>query len=183
MNRLYNSKVVHVSPVDQSWKDQNFPKFGQDHGYILTQLAVDDLLNRTNVSVVPKHFKEQCKYLLITNSDNIYHYDFYDEVFKEINRGMDLVGFEFTSHHFQTKPWFAAKSKNVQCFSEFAEFKIDLGAGVAKLDLINKIEDHFVNLDWKGNQYVFTADGIYYAKLANKTDKKIIIHQVLMMHQ
>jgi len=186
INTFFPEPVVTVANISRSWTDSHFghyrENFGPDYGYILTQVVLNDLLNRSSISGIPSYLTEKCKYILITNADNYYHYDLMGILALQIENGMDLIAFHFTSHHYQPNIC-AARARNAQCFTRFETSWIDLGAGVTSVNLLKEMTNHFVDLNSTKDQNLFAADGRYFERLSKMTTRKTVIREVLLVHQ
>jgi len=76
------------SPHKYSNTNAKFPQFtGNDYGFIVTDFVMQDLL------------AGNCKYLLVTNADNLYAKSFFALALAELEKGLDLAITQFVSRY------------------------------------------------------------------------------------
>jgi len=183
VNSFFSKRVIYISPISKHWQEANFPTLTNDLGYTLTQLVLNDLLglNHLDFPTVPKHFRQNCEYVLVTNTNNVYHYDLYGVLFGEVQAGSKLIAFDYVTQRELPHPHIN-RTKNTQMITECELNKIDLGVGIAQIDLLKQISNHFVSLNETMTEKSFHSLGArYLLRLDKMTDQKQIVHQVLMI--
>ena len=79
---------IIISPHKHRDLKQRFPKFdGNDYGYIVTDFAMNDLLD------------QGCQKLLFTNGDNLYTRAFFKNILDAMNKGAQMVLTRFVSRY------------------------------------------------------------------------------------
>ena len=205
--------VITVSPRSRRANASQiaFPSFTkEDHGYILTDLVVEDLLqSRREARDEGKTGGELgCEWMLITNGDNIYHSLFFLAALQEAAaQGADLLATHFVSRYDwpgspiqeplwekvrlfgQCGPW--RPGRDVEVATAFKPACVDLGAVLLRSQLLEDSGARFIvdrlraDPSGRGEQInPMEADGELFAKLTGTPGvKSAIVRRTLMVHQ
>ena len=137
---------ILISPHKHRDLKQHFPKFnGNDYGYIVTDFAMNDLLD------------QGCQKLLVTNGDNVYSRAFFKNILDAMNKGAQMVITRFVSRYDFRKTYQYLK-RQLQCgtfrfgpnqvfFPKPKQMCIDLGAVVTSAQAIRDSGARFIISD------------------------------------
>lgn len=158
VNSLSHTKIASILELTNVSSS-----IGNTYGYVHTDLAVEKLLEEDS----------SCNYFMITNGDNFYISGFSDKYIDPLmKQGYELIGFGFVSHHFEY----------LHFETEFRVGRIDLGAFVVRRDVIKKVENRFKHVVQDSDDF-FTADGQFVEKVSKTVRKKIMLKNVLLIHE
>jgi len=183
-NSLYNREFVHTTNITKQYRYERFPNFTrEDFGYAQTDLMIEQLS-------APNH-PQKCDYFLATNGDNLYSKDLMSQTIEQLRNGTDLVGFHFISHYCFRFPayWRPRAGCYTQHYTEFARFKIDLGAAWFKKDRMLEIDNNFIMNALKlypdgSMSRVQILDGEFFERFNNTAGTtSTIVSAALLMHQ
>jgi len=165
VSNMINKQAVFLSKYDRGYLDSIDWKPENDYGFSLTQIILDAILNRTGLDAVPDHFRSGCTHILTTNADNLYSIELFGYLSRAIESGHDVIGFNSVSHHivFRTRD-----PKNL------GAGEMDLGAGVVAVEVLRKMQSHFVNFNGGVDQYYYGADGKYWSDVSRQTQNSFI---------
>lgn len=180
VNAIANSssdRIIHLTKYNKMYLDEIKWMPEQDFGYGLTQIVLNSILGISHFDAVPDFFREKCTHILMTNSDNLYVDTIFTQVKKEIEYGTEIIGWLFTSHHHNFEHLTVPK--------EFRFGEMDLGSGLASVNILKRLSNHFVDFSQPPNdrQFYHAADGHFWEKLSILTDRKRILHNILFVHQ
>lgn len=169
---IYAEDAAAINPDD----------FSSDFGYAYTDAAINYLISH--------NLEYNCKYLLVTNGDNLYRSKFIDDYLQpEMDQETQMIGFNFISHHDRWDHTVTetekADGRNREVSVQFQPGAIDLGACFFKMDLLESdpINLRFVNqAKSKGNDY-FNCDGYLINEYHKRAASAMIIRDVLFFHQ
>ena len=191
VNDLMNSTIVHdtsdVMNISYARKYFNDPLVFDFAGYVLTDLVIEHIIRLQD-----NELKPLCNYILVTNGDNLYNHELFMAIAEKASRGRNLIGVHFTSHY----RWAGPNSKGVcmtgrkghdaEVIPAFKVDCVDLGAVAFTPALMGADRFVITQLDKAKSDpdRVNRADGLFFARLARKTDARhAIIRRVMMMHQ
>ena len=138
---------ILISPRKHRDLKQHFPKFnGNDYGYIVTDFAMNDLLN------------QGCQKLLVTNGDNVYSREFFKNILDAMNKGAQMVITRFVSRYNLSHEHLMHLQSAIQCgtfrfgpnqvfFPKPKQLCIDLGAVVTSAQAIRDSGARFIISD------------------------------------
>jgi hypothetical protein len=181
VNNFLGYKLSEIVPIDEKEvKDLN-PNYKTDFGYAYTDAVINKLLLERE--------KHKCKYLLITNGDNLYRKQFFDDYLSaEMANQVDMIGFNFITHHARFPTISTSREKddgrNHELRVEFTFAWMDLGACFFKFDFFEKYDDlRFVKMaNLRGGDF-FNCDGILIESAHKRSNSSMIIRDVLYFHQ
>ena len=178
-NRRHHLGLASVLDVTWDSARRRYPDMDrvESFGYVHTDLAMELLAD--------EHAAE-CRYVVITNGDNIYASHFVDRVELLTAQGYELIGWSFVSHH--EKPalsevgagtWEDLTYKWVR--AEFLPSEIDLGASLFKLSLWRQLHLGFTQF---GRKFGFAgADGRHIMRLAAANVSRVLMRDTYLVHQ
>ena len=184
-NRMIGQRMATVLPIDDHNVQAVFPQLdiSKLFGYAHTDVALDLLSG--------DEYMEQCQLLIITNADNLYASFFLDRVESEVEKGYQVIGWDFITRYPCTM-WVGTACLRVDDESsddgtrkllgtQFLTSYVDLGAVLFNLSLWRK--HHFSFLELARDRRINEADGYLFESMVQLQIKRVIIRQVLMMHQ
>ena len=84
----------------------------EDHGYVATDLALEDLLAEraaarggAGAATEPGSPAGPCEYLIVTNGDNLYGRHYLSAVLAEVATGGEMVDTHWVSHYEMQEAW------------------------------------------------------------------------------
>jgi len=163
----------YFSPFIFRYRAENRKCAENDYGYTLTDMELASLVNQ-----------DICKYIMITNGDNLYHIGLMKETELLRQDGIDLmIGFFFISRYSSRRQNSIrdSMSPNTLYRTKFIVGGIDLGACMFKSSVFHN-NNHMRFCKMKGR--VQESDGQliqYVAK--NKMYRAKVLDQIMFMHQ
>ena len=98
--------TVRVSKWTHASARAQFPDYkDEDHGYIATDLAIEDILAERETARNIGSPSLPCDYLIVTNGDNLYGHDYLAATLGEIKTGVEMVNTHWVSHYEMNKAW------------------------------------------------------------------------------
>lgn len=207
---VFGGPVASLSPRTPRDRLALFDAYkAEDHGYILTDLVLEDLLEsraQARGRGVPEA-ELPCAYFLVTNGDNVYGAQWWAGALGEAAaQRADVVGTHFVSHYDwpgspireplwekvrlfgQCGPW--RPGRDVEVAANFKPACIDLGAALFSAAVLESSGARFIvdrlragNPTGRGINPM-EADGEFFARLAALPHAKaILVRRTLMMHQ
>ena len=181
VNNFLGYKLSEIVPIQEKEAHDLNPNYKTDFGYAYTDAAINKLLLERE--------KHKCKYLLVTNGDNLYRKQFFDDYLSaEIANQVDMIGFNSISHHARFPTISSSREKddgrNHELNVEFAFSMMDLGACFFKFDFFEKYDDlRFVKMANSRGGNFFDCDGILIESAHKRSNSSMIIRDVLYFHQ
>jgi hypothetical protein len=207
---VFGGPVASLSPRTPRDRLSLFPQYkAEDHGYILTDLVLEDLL-ASRAEARGRGLLEDdlpCAYFLVTNGDNVYGAQWWAGALGEAAaQRADVVGTHFVSHYDwpgspireplwekvrlygQCGPW--RPGRDVEVAANFKPACIDLGAALFSAAVLESSGARFIvdrlragNPTGRGINPM-EADGEFFARLAAlPRAKAVLVRRTLMMHQ
>mmetsp|Transcript_29057 Transcript_29057/g.45808 ORF Transcript_29057/g.45808 Transcript_29057/m.45808 type:complete len:279 (+) Transcript_29057:65-901(+) len=169
--RIELSSFNYHSSSTISYRAENQKCAENDYGYALTDMELDNLVKQ-----------DTCKYIMVTNGDNLYNSGLMKETRPMRQQGIDLIGFFFISRYpFPQKvPIRDSTSPNTLYRSRLNLGGIDLGACMFKSSVFRDNNLRFCKV--KGN--VHESDGNLIEQVAkDRMYKAEVLDQIMFMHQ
>ena len=97
-----NTSVVATARTSAGARREFEPWDGEDYGYLLTDLVLEDLLQERALARATGVVDEAqpCHYIVVTNGDNLYHQQFFAAVLERaVADDADVVATHFVSHY------------------------------------------------------------------------------------
>ncbi|CAM9599785.1 unnamed protein product [Chrysoparadoxa australica] len=196
---LTGRKVAHISPLAQKHIIDHFPSVtAPDYGYILSDLLMQHSLHKGTSDMLAD--VPPCDYFLLTNGDNLYSPYLMPSLLKYLRAGVDLIGFDFTSHYQrQVKKQIGDMTKTtiLQHQTLHCQFKvshIDKGAALIRAKTLWDLDATLVLHLLRDNptlqekpkgrpNEVRWADGYFYQDFAQRPEvTSVIVPENLFMH-
>ena len=187
-NREAGYRFGHVLNVTAEAARRDFPELGrrQEFGFAFTDVGMDLLTSEPRYTAM-------CRWMLITNVDNIYSSYFLDRVEQEMARGFRLIGFNMVSHYdwvtLRNAPRDTREGSSDDGTRRLLDIKwedgfIDLGAAFWDISVWRQYNFNFIQLGLNGpNKLLQVADGQFFEQLVKYNTPRIAIRQILFMHQ
>ncbi|KAJ3305442.1 hypothetical protein HDV03_001536 [Kappamyces sp. JEL0829] len=186
VNGFLGYPMAQVLPVTAA---EAAPHFNLDdpheYGYAYTDAAADLMLR--DQQAYP------CDYFIFTNGDNLYSKGLVDDYLaKDMEDDLDIVGFDFVSHHPResagTDRYIENDGTRIGIRADFQMSFLDLGAFMIKASFMEQQQLRFVPIGlryFQDHPYgpLFFADGMLIEEASRRTEKKKIHRQTLMLHQ
>jgi hypothetical protein len=161
---MWSRPCIHLVTLQQLGVP-NTGKDYPDHGFGYTDLALKYLLQE----------HAECNYFLFTNGDNFYVKAFAGHVVPLMDSGLDLIGYEFLTHY----RGYRHESDNLPV--EFRMNYIDFGSAIVRREIIIATNATFVNE--RSMNSIAGADGLFFQHIASNTSRKVVLKNVLFLHQ
>lgn len=156
------------------------------HGYGVTDQALQYLYD------LYAKDPQQCRYLLVTNGDNLYSNSLAKYVIPHISKSIDIISWGFVSHYGSPKLRINTAIKSTQKIKYVDDGSnkcvvptlsvgyIDLSAVIYRFELLYK-KKMFYRVH--NGSYSFTADGEFVERLLKTVNTAVVIAQTLVFHQ
>ena len=175
---------AHVQNITADMARSDFPALGSEpeFGFSFTDAAMSEVRSSA--------WNQHCDWCVITNVDNVYVAGFMDRVLIELNKGYQLVGFNFVSRYDRSimgiwpdnSP--GSSDDGTRKVTELRwEFSwVDMGAAIWNCSLWTQLNLNLIQLGRARGRLEY-ADGQFYETLAHAGVPRVIIRQVLFVHQ